>query len=155
MVRIFQLLDPECVELNLNSKKKRDVIKEMVDVLYRAGKIKNPEKLEEALIQREKMGTTGIGGEIAIPHVMMEDIPQTVMMFGRKKDGVRFDSIDGEPVRLLFLLVGPKGEASFHLKLLCKLSRLLHNTKFKSSLMKAKKKEEIIELFKAEEEREE
>lgn len=153
MVKISQLLDPECIELNLNSKKKRDVIKELVNLLYRAGKIKNPEKLGEALMQREKIGTTGIGGEIAIPHVMVEDIPQTIMAFGRKREGVKFDSIDGEPVKLFFLLVGPKKEASYHLKLLCKLSLLLHNVHFKNALIEAKEKKQVIELFQSREEK--
>jgi len=154
MIRLSQILDTSCINLNLNSKKKKDAIREMVNLLYKAGKIKDPQKVERELIEREKMGTTGIGGGIAVPHIMTKEISQTVMAFGRKKEGLDFDAIDSEPVQLIFLLIGPKGEESTHLRLLCRLSRFLHNTQFKKSLMDAEKSEDILDIFQREEERE-
>lgn len=154
MVKLSQILDPKCVKLNLTSKRKKDAIQEMVDLLYRAGKIKNPQEVQEALIQREKMGTTGIGGGIAIPHIMMREISRTVMAFGRRREGVRFDSIDEEPVNLVFLLVGPRQDAGLHLKILCRLSRFLHNTRFKKALLEAEEGEEVIRIFEHQEEKE-
>jgi len=151
MVKLSQILDSKCIKLSLEAKRKKDTIEEMVELLYKAGKIKNPQEVQEALIQREKMGTTGIGGGIAIPHIMMREISHTVMAFGRKKEGVRFDSIDEEPVNLVFLLVGPKQDAGLHLKILCRLSRFLHNTRFKKALLEAKEGEEIIRIFQHEE----
>jgi len=76
------------------------------------------------------------------------------MAFGRKKEGLDFDAIDGEPVKLIFLLIGPKGEEATHLRLLCRLSRFLHDTQFKKALTEAKREEDVIEAFKKKEEEE-
>lgn len=154
MIKLSQILDPKCIKLDLEAKRKKEIIQEMVDLLYKAGKVKAPEKLQKALIEREKLGTTGIGGGVAIPHVMIDGVLETVIAFGRKKEGIKFEAIDGEPVNLIFLLIGPREEASFHLKMLCRLSRFLHNSKFKRDLMEAKKEEEIIKIFQQEEEKE-
>lgn len=152
MLKLSDTLDVRCVKLDLESKRKKDTIKEIVKLLFDAGKIENPEKIEEKLIQREKEGTTGIGGGIAIPHIMAKEVSGTIMAFGRKKEGLKFDAIDKEPVRLIFLLLGPKGEESIHLKLLCRLSRLLHDTQFKEALIRAEREEEIINIFRQKEE---
>jgi len=154
MVKLSQILDVKCIKLGLNSKRKKDVIKEMVDLIYQAGKIKDPRKVEHNIMEREKMGTTGIGGGIAIPHIMTKETSQTIMALGRKKEGVNFDAIDGQPVQLIFLLIGPRGEESTHLKLLCKLSRFLHNTRFKNALMEAEKEEDVLNIFNQQEEKE-
>ena len=155
MLKWSDILDIKCIKLNLTSRKKKDVIKEIVSLLYQANKIKNPQKIEQEIIQREKMGTTGIGGGIAIPHILTKEISQTVMALGRKREGLKFEAIDDAPVQLIFLLVGPKGEESLHLKLLCKLSRVLHNTQFKKTLIEVEKKEELLNVFKKQEEKEE
>lgn len=153
MVKLSELLELRCIELNLNSKRKKDTIEEMVDLLFKAGKIKEPEKVQESIIQREKMGTTGIGGGIAIPHLMTDRVRETLMAFGRKKEGVKFDAIDEQPVRLIFLLVGPKEDPRLHLTLLCKLSRFLHDPQFKNSLLETENKKEIISIFQRQEKR--
>jgi fructose-specific phosphotransferase system IIA component len=147
MVKLSQILDLRCIKLNLDAKRKKDTIEEMVDLLFKAGKIKDPEKVQEGIIEREKMGTTGIGGGIAIPHLMMDQADETLMAFGRKKEGVKFDAIDEQPVYLIFLLVGPKQDPRLHLELLCKLSRFLHDTQFKKVLLETKDKREIISIF--------
>lgn len=154
MVKLSQLLDESCVNLSLSSRRKKEAIKEMIEMLSKAGKINNPEKIERELLEREKIGTTGIGGGIAIPHILTNNVSETIMAFGRKKEGLNFDSIDGEPVNLIFLLLGPRGEESLHLRILCKLSRLLHNSNFKNALLKAEKEEEILQLIKQYEEEE-
>jgi len=154
VLELSQILDVKCIKLDLNSKRKKDAVKEMVNLLYQAGKIKEPQRIEQKIIEREKMGTTGIGGGIAIPHIMTKEVSQTIMAFGRRKEGLNFDAIDGESVHLIFLLIGPKGEESTHLKLLCKLSRFLHNTRFKNALMEAEGEEEILDIFKQQEKRE-
>jgi len=154
MVKLSQLLDPQCIKLNLDARRKRNAIQEMVDLLSQAGKIKDSQKVQEEIIQREKMGTTGIGGGIAIPHVMMDQIHQTMMAFGRKKEGVKFDSVDEQPAYLIFLLVGPKQDARLHLKVLCRLSRFLHNPQFKKSLLEAQDEREIVRIFQHQEEKE-
>ncbi|MBE0478320.1 PTS sugar transporter subunit IIA [Candidatus Aerophobetes bacterium] len=154
MLKLSELLNPKYIKLDLNAKRKKEVIGEMVELLCQSGKIKNAPKIEKEIIQREKEGTTGIGGGIAIPHIRSKEISQTVMALGRKKEGLEFDAIDEKPVNLIFLLLGPKGEESQHLKILCKLSRILHNTQFKEILMRVTKEEEVVTIFREQEEKE-
>lgn len=154
MVKLSQFLDPQCIKLDLEAKRKKDTIREMVDLFFQTGKIKDSQKVQEEIIQREKMGTTGIGGGIAIPHIMTDQIHQTIMAFGRKKEGVKFDSLDEQPAYLIFLLVGPKQDARLHLKVLCGLSRFLHNPQFKKALLEAQENREIIRIFQDQEEKE-
>jgi len=154
MVKLSQFLDPQCIKLDLEAKRKKDTIREMVDLLFQTGKMKDSQKVQEEIIQREKMGTTGIGGGIAIPHIMTDQIHQTIMAFGRKKEGVKFDSLDEQPAYLIFLLVGPKQDARLHLKVLCGLSRFLHNPQFKKALLEAQENREIIRIFQDQEEKE-
>jgi fructose-specific phosphotransferase system IIA component len=154
MVKLSELLDLREIKLNLDAKRKKDIVEEMVDLLFKAGKIKDPQKVQEDIIRREKMGTTGIGGGIALPHIMVDQPCETLMAFGRKKEGVKFDAIDEQPVHLIFLLVGPKQNARLHLELLCKLSRFLHDTQFKKALLEAKDEREIISIFRGKEEKE-
>ncbi len=154
MVKLSQFLDPQCIKLGLEAKRKKDTIREMVDLLFQAGKMKDSQRVQEEIIQREKMGTTGIGGGIAMPHIMTDQIHQTIMAFGRKKEGVKFDSLDEQPASLIFLLVGPKQDARLHLKVLCGLSRFLHNPQFKKALLEAQENREIIRIFQDQEEKE-
>jgi len=153
MVRLSELLDTGCIILSLEAKKKKDAMEEMVNSMFKAGRIKEPGKILERLIQREKMGTTGIGGGIAIPHLMTDLIQETLMVFARKKEGVKFDAIDRQAVHLLFLLVGPRQDPQSHLALLCKLSRFLHDSQFKNGLLQAKDEKEIIHILKDKEEK--
>jgi fructose-specific phosphotransferase system IIA component len=154
MVKILDLIDPQCIKLELKSRKKKELVKEMVDLLFQAGKIKEKEKVEESMMEREKKGSSGIGEGVAIPHIMSSKVSQTLMAFGQSKKGINFASIDGKPIYLVFILVGPARDAMLHLKILAKLCRFLHNSLFKQALLKANSKEEIIQAFTEEEKRE-
>lgn len=154
MVKILDLIDPQCIKLELKSRKKKELVKEMVDLLFQAGKIKEKEKVEESMMEREKKGSSGIGEGVAIPHIMSSKVSQTLMAFGQSKKGINFAAIDGKPIYLVFLLVGPARDAMLHLKILAKLCRFLHNSLFKQALLKANSKEEIIQAFTEEEKKE-
>lgn len=154
MVKILDLIDPQCIKLELKSRKKKELVKEMVDLLFQAGKIKEKEKVEESMMEREKKGSSGIGEGVAIPHIMSSKVSQTLIAFGQSKKGINFASIDGKPIYLVFLLVGPARDAMLHLKILAKLCRFLHNSLFKQALLKANSKEEIIQAFTEEEKKE-
>ena len=151
MVEIFKLLKPQHIKLELDSKRKKGAIVEMIELVSQSGALHNTQKIIKEIIQREKEGTTGIGGGIAIPHVMSKTISQTVMAFGRKKEGLEFDAIDAQPVQLIFLLIGPTGKESRHLRVLCKLSRLLHNPQLKEALLNIDSKEAAVKLFQEQE----
>lgn len=147
MVELSRILNAECIKLNLDSKRKTDVIKEMVFLLFRAGKIKNPQEIGKAILEREKLGTTGIGEGIAIPHAMTDQVTQTMLAFGRNRKGVKFNAVDQQPVKLIFLMIGPHGQESTHLKFLSKLSRFLNDDRFKSALMEAEREEDVLNVF--------
>jgi len=151
MVKILDLIDPQCIKVDLKSTKKKELAKEMVALLFQAKKIKAKEKVEEAMMERERKGTTGIGDNIAIPHIMCSEISQTLVVFGQSKKGINFAAVDGKPVYLVFLLIGPVEDAMLHLKILARLCRFLHNSLFKEALLKAESKEEVIQAFVGEE----
>jgi fructose-specific phosphotransferase system IIA component len=105
-----------------------------VDILSRNGKVSDPLKLHENLIQREALGSTGIGHGVAVPHVLCDAVSSLMFAVLTLKQGVDFKAEDGRKVDLIFLIAGPKGETASHLKLLSKLVRLLHDQDFRESL---------------------
>ncbi len=148
LAKVFKLIRPDCVSLDIQAKRKPDIIRELVEVLQQAGAIKDVDAVTEAALEREQLTTTGIGGGIAIPHCMSPDVEQTVMAFGRRTAGAKFDSVDRKPVQLFFLMVGPPGSHSEHLRLLSKLARLLHDSDLKTGLLEAETPDEVVRLFK-------
>jgi fructose-specific phosphotransferase system IIA component len=154
MNSVAELLDAQTIKLELEGRKKSDVLQEMVELLHRAGTIQDPQAALAGLIAREKLTSTGIGQGIAIPHLLSDQARETVMAFGRKREGLRFDSVDGQPVTLIFLMIGPKHQEYAHLRLLSRLSRLLHDESFRLALMKAESAEEILRIVIREEQKE-
>lgn len=151
MVRILDLIDPQCIKVDLKSTRKKELAREMVNLLFQAKKIRTKGKVEEAMMERERKGTTGIGDGIAIPHIMCPEVSQTLVVFGQSKKGINFAAVDGKSVYLVFLLIGPAKDAMLHLKILARLCRFLHNSLFKEALLKAESKEEVIQAFVEEE----
>jgi PTS system nitrogen regulatory IIA component len=99
------------------------------------------------LLEREKLGSTGIGEGVAIPHGKIESLDEVLISFGRSHTGIDFDSIDGQPARLFFLLIAPETSTSEHLKALAKLSRLLKNAAFREELYRAREAQSIYQLI--------
>lgn len=141
------ILDPRCVVLDLSARRKRQVIEELVTVLDEAGKVGDAEKLVKEILEREKQTSTAIGNGIAVPHSLSDEVPETAMAFGRAPAGVKFAAPDNEPVTLVFLLIGPTGAHTAHLRLLSRLSRYLHDPAFRSNLLEASSVEALVELF--------
>ncbi len=144
---LVDALDAGCVTLDIKAKKKPEIIRELVDLLARAGKIDDAEEVTRKVLEREELTTTGIGGGIAIPHCLSGAASETHIAFGRKKSGARFDAVDKRPVQLFFLMVGPPGAHNEHLRLLSKLARYLHDSGLKQSLLSARDPGEIVDLF--------
>ena len=142
-----QILDERCITLELTARKKPDIIRELVDTLARGVAVSDFDRLTRELVDREKLTTTAIGGGIAIPHALSATVSETAMAFGRKLDGARFDAVDNQPVSLFFLLVGPEGSHTEHLRLLSRLSRYLHNPEFRQALLSAKTPEGVLQAF--------
>lgn len=148
---ISEMLDLACINLSLESKKKPDLIVELVTLIDHGGKISDANQLTSEIIEREKLASTGIGSGIAIPHALSSTVAQSILAFGRKSKGARFDSVDKLPVTLFFLLVGPEGSHSEHLRILSRLSRYLHDRNFCKILREADTPQEVLEAFREKE----
>jgi PTS system fructose-specific IIC component len=140
------------MKLEMQATGKKEAIEELVNVLAQTGKVSNPQELADELFEQESKVSTGIGEGIAIPHKMVSGLKKTIMVFGRKQEGVAFDAIDHQPVSLFFLILGPQGKPHLHLQLLSRLSRLLHDQELKHVLLEARTPEEILEALREKEE---
>jgi fructose-specific phosphotransferase system IIA component len=150
-MNIFSLLTPETVLPNLEANDKAEVLDKLVTSLR--GKVSNNEleKIREAVFERERIMSTGVGKGLAIPHGKAAGIEQTYAAFAILKDPVNYQAIDDEPVSMVFLLVGPQASNSLHIKMLSRISRLMNNRDFRDRLLECTSAEEIIEQFKEEE----
>jgi PTS system nitrogen regulatory IIA component len=150
-MQILDFLAVDAIKLNLEAKTKKDAIKELVELLVKSGKVKDKKKMLQTLMEREELGSTGIGQGIAIPHGKSDTVSDLAAAFGVSQDGISFDSLDGEPVNLFFLLVAPEGAAGAHLKALARISSLLKDKFFRKSLLSAKSPDEVIKIIQEEE----
>jgi len=134
---------------DLKSVQKEDAIKEMVQALVKAGRIEegNTKKVIKALMDREELGSTGIGAGVAVPHAKHDTVTDLVGAFGRSKKGISFDALDGEPVHILFLLLSSKGASGAHLEALAYISRLVRDEKFVKFLRDSKDAAGLRELL--------
>ena len=107
---LSELLDPAGIELNLTARRKPDIIRELTEILARICPVDDMDAIVTELMEREALSSTGIGSGIAIPHCLTPQVDETIIVFGRKLDGVKFDSVDNQPAVLFFLLAGPEGD---------------------------------------------
>jgi PTS system fructose-specific IIA component/PTS system nitrogen regulatory IIA component len=149
-MKLSDLIDSKAIVSELESTTKVEVIKELVDALAATGKIdsKDSKKLTAALMAREQLGSTGIGQGLAVPHAKHNSVGNLVAAFGRSKKGIDFDSLDGEPVYLVFLLLSNKEASGQHLEALAYITKLLRDDLFCRFLKEAKDHAELIELLK-------
>jgi len=137
-MRLDQIFKIEFLNDNLSSNSKKDVLAELINVLISSGLKIDRVKAIDVLQQREKLGSTGIGDGVAIPHGKVSDLHELVVAFGRSKKGIAFDAIDGKPVHLFFLLLAPENSTGQHLKALAKISKMLKTPNFRKKLIEAK-----------------
>jgi PTS system nitrogen regulatory IIA component len=152
-MKISEILNKNLLIPNLQSKNKKGVLEELAGVLVAQGKLPDLEKVVEVLLDREKLGSTGIGDGIAIPHGKIRDLGEVVASFGRSREGVEFESIDQKPTHLFFLLVAPENSAGIHLKALARISRLLKDPNFRKRLMEAENEEGLFQIISEEDAR--
>ncbi len=148
-MKVTDFLCRNAVSTDLKAANKAEVIEEMVDLLVDAGAIdkKNKNKIIDILMAREALGSTAIGQGIAIPHGKSESTDKLVAALAISKKGINFDSLDGEPVHIFFLLVAPIDSAGPHLKALARISRLLKDKFFRETLKNTKTPKEILDLI--------
>ncbi|KXK30400.1 MAG: PTS system fructose-specific EIIABC component [Candidatus Hinthialibacteria bacterium OLB16] len=138
--------------ISIEGRTKADILKSMIAVLENQGIISNSEKLFADFLDRESKGSTGIGNGIAIPHVRSDQVQQLEYVFANSVEGVDFESLDGEPVHILFLMVAPAGSHGIHIKALARISRILNDEGTRVRLRKAATPDEIIQLIRDREE---
>ncbi len=143
----MDFLNKNAITVNLKAADKEGAIKELVDLLVRAGTIKSKDEMVKTLLAREALGSTGIGQGIGIPHGKSKNVKELVASFGISQKGVSFDSLDGEPVYIFFLLIAPEESAGPHLKALARISRLLKDKYFRDRLRKSADEKEIISII--------
>jgi PTS system nitrogen regulatory IIA component len=146
-MKISEILTPERVLPNLNGQSKPQILSELATGLTVDQREINRNALIAALAERERLGSTAIGDGIAIPHGKISGARQILGVFGRCPKGVDFDSLDGKPTHLFFLLVAPEDSASLHLKALARVSRLLRDNSFRDHLMTASDPADIYRLI--------
>jgi len=134
-MKIVDYLTENDVLARLNATTREGVIDEMVAHLKESGKIDDSEGLVNILLDREMLGSTGIGHGVAIPHGRLSGLNEILLVFGRSPEGVDFDAHDGEPVNLFFLLVAPENSAGLHLKTLARISRIVKNPECRKALL--------------------
>ena len=154
-MQIMDFLSKKTILTDIKSTRKEDVIKEMVDLLIEAGDVekRNRNKLIEALMSREALGSTAIGQGIAIPHAKCDCVDKLVAAFGLSKKGVDFDSLDGELAYIFFMLVAPQDSAGPHLKALARISRLLKDKHFRDTLRTCIDEKSVIKIVTQEDEK--
>ena len=149
-MKVLDFLDPAAISLDLKSVAKQDAIAELCGLLHTSSRIKDREAVVASLMDREKLGSTGIGQGVAIPHGKSDQVADLVGALGISRKGVEFGSLDGEPVHVIFLLVAPRESSGQHLKALAQISRLLKDKFFRQAIREAKSVDEIQKIIKEE-----
>ncbi len=146
-MRLADVLKEEYIITDLKATEKRELLDEMVTDLSSKVEGLNREQLLEALLERERLGSTGIGYGVAIPHGKIKGLNGIKVSFGRSKKGVDFHAMDNMPVHLFFLIVAPENSTSVHLKILSSIARILRNEEFRGKLMKASTRRDIYRII--------
>lgn len=150
-MKILDTLKEGAIVAELSATDKRGVLDELTACLAETSGI-SQEAMVRVLLDRERLGSTGIGGGIAIPHGKLKSLESLLMGFGRSRKGVEFDAMDGRPTYLFFLLLAPEDSTGGHLKMLARISRLLKNDVFKERLMNAADWRELYSVIEKEDE---
>ncbi len=152
-MKIMDYLNEEWVIPDLKGTDKPSILKELSGVLAKACQASSVEELFQVLLDREKLGSTGIGEGIAIPHGRLKKLKRFYICFGRSVQGVDFDSIDRKPSQLFFLVMAPENSAVDNLKLLSRIVTLLKEPSFKKRLMEARSQKELFQIISEEDEK--
>jgi nitrogen PTS system EIIA component len=145
-MKILDVLTPETIVIDLKAKDKKGILEELVAPIATSANIR-AEDLVKVLLEREQLGSTGIGGGIGIPHGKLKALDGLILGFGLSRQGVDFESMDGRPTHIFFLLLTPENSTGLHLKLLAHISRLLKNESFKEKLMQVRSVDDVIAVI--------
>lgn len=151
-MKIVELLNPAAIAADLKGTRKNEVLAELTDALLKIEGSLDRSEVIGVLQERERLGSTGIGEGVAIPHGKLKKLDRLLISFGRSRRGVEFDSMDGKPAHLFFLLVAPEESVGIHLKTLARISKLLKSPAVRQRLLDASDAQEINRIIAEEEE---
>ncbi len=146
-MKMSDFLDPKAVVSDLKAANKKEVLEELCTALVSLHPTLDRDRMVGILLDRERLGSTGVGEGVAIPHGKMGDLEGLIACFGRSTRGVAFDAVDDQPVSLFFLLFAPENSAGVHLKALAKISRLLKRPSVREELLQAGSKEDVYAIL--------
>ena len=152
-MKLIDVLKPENIKTSLHSLDKESVIKELIDLIYPNQFLEDKDSIFDAVIEREKIMTTGVGREVAIPHCKRKNCTDFIIALGIHPSGIDFNSIDNRPVKIIFLLIGPEDNPGMHIRLLSRISRLIAKEKLRENLLLAVNANEVYNQIKEEEEK--
>ena len=150
-MKISDILTENLVVIGLEGDSKDEIINSMIDVVSASTKVLDKDKVREAILEREKIMSTGVGNGFAIPHGKTDAVSDIVAAFAVTANPIDYHSLDEKPVRLVFLLVGKDNMVGPHIKLLSRISRLMNKEEFRKRLLELKSSKEVLDMFKEEE----
>lgn len=146
-IKLSRILKENLIDLELQADDKNGIIAELIELLSKSRKIRNKKLFYKAMLEREKLGSTGIGNGVAIPHAKSEGIRDFIIAFARKDSGIDFGALDGEKTYLFFAMASSKNAVGGHLKVLAQISGLVRDKFIVDLLRKAKNKKEILKII--------
>jgi len=146
-IKLSKLLKGKFINLKLKSSEKKKAIAELVEFVALSKKLKSKKAFLDAIVEREELGSTGIGNGVAIPHAKTKVAKDFILAFARKDEGIDFGALDGEKTFLFFILASPKEEVGMHLKILAEISRIVKDKFIVDLLRRAKDQKEILKII--------
>jgi len=146
-IQLSKLLQEKLINLQLKGKNKKEIIEELVVLIAKSNRLKNKKAFLKSILEREKLGSTGIGNGVAIPHAKSKAVRDFVLVFARKDSGIDFGALDGERTYLFFSLASPEAEVGEHLKILSEIARLIKDKFIVDNLKDCKTKKDVIRVL--------
>lgn len=150
-MKICDILSVKHIKAEIEADSKDALINELVDLLKDEGSVKDLDEIKRCVLEREQIMSTGVGKGFAIPHAKTTAVKGIIACFAKSKKNLEFNSLDGEPVHLVFLLVGQDNLIGPHIKMLSRISRMMNKDEFREALLNANTPEEIYNTFEEEE----
>lgn len=150
-MKITDILSEKVIVTNLPGTTKTEILNAMIDLAGKSDRVTDKERMRSAIFEREKIMSTGVGSGFAIPHGKTDAVQDIVAAFAITGNPIDYQSLDDQPVRIVFLLVGKDNSVGPHIKLLSRISRLMNKEDFRKRLLEAKSPSEILQIFRQEE----
>jgi fructose-specific phosphotransferase system IIA component len=151
-MRISDILTEQVIAVGLEGSSKDDVLEKMIELVGKSASVKDLDKVRNAILERERIMSTGVGRGVAVPHGKTDGVTETVAAFALLAEPIDYKALDDQPVHLVFLLIGRENSVGVHLKLLSRISRLMSNEQFRTRLLAAADAAAVLELFRKDEE---